>query len=92
MPLYRNALGYVIRTERLRQELTMRDIAERAPMALGYLSEVERGQKDVSSELLNTIARGLSVSISELTRRTAEVLIEWEKQEAEEKELARLAR
>jgi transcriptional regulator with XRE-family HTH domain len=70
----------------------MRDIAERAPMALGYLSEVERGQKDVSSELLNTIARGLSVSISELTRRTAEVLIEWEKQEAEEKELARLAR
>lgn len=92
MPIFRNALGYVIRTERLRQGLTMRDISVRAPMALGYLSEVERGQKDVSSELFNTIARGLGLPISELTKRTADVLAEWEQQEIEQKELARLSR
>jgi transcriptional regulator with XRE-family HTH domain len=70
----------------------MRDVAVRAPMALGYLSEVERGQKDVSSELFNTIARGLGLPISELTKRTADVLTEWEQQEIEQKELARLTR
>lgn len=80
MTLYRHALGYAIRTERLRQNLTMRDVSSRAPMALGYLSEVELGKKDISSELLESLANSLGLSLGTLIERVAVVLIDTEQQ------------
>jgi len=81
MPLYRVALGYAIRSIRTQRGFTLRDIAQRAPMALGYLSEVERGHKDISSELLETVAKGLGVTVPYIAYVTYEVLSDWEQQE-----------
>ena len=63
---YRVALGEVIREERLSQQLFQREIARRGVIALGYLSEVERGQKEISSELLESVAFGLGIAPHEL--------------------------
>ena len=87
MALYRHALGYVIRTERLQKGMTMRDVSQLAPMALGYLSEVERGQKDISSELLDAVASALNVSIAKLSYNVAEVLSDWEQQHKMKREM-----
>lgn len=64
--LYREALGLVLRQTRLDKNLTLRQASARACMALGYLSEVERGHKELSSELLRNLARGLNTEVSEL--------------------------
>jgi transcriptional regulator with XRE-family HTH domain len=66
---YRVALGEVIREERLSQQLFQREIARRGVIALGYLSEVERGQKEISSELLEGVACGLGLKAYELVIR-----------------------
>lgn len=87
MALYRTALGYAIRTERLKRGLTLRDISQRGHMALGYISEVERGQKDISSELLECVLTALGVSLGELTQQVADVITDWEQQERERTEL-----
>lgn len=63
---YRHALGSVIHDTRIEKNLTLRQVCERGVISLGYLSEVERGQKEVSSELLNCIAYGLGVHVHEL--------------------------
>ena len=81
MPLYRIALGYAIRSIRTQRELTLRDVSQQAHMALGYLSEVERGHKDISSELLETVAKGLGVTVTYIAYVTYEVLTDWEQQE-----------
>ena len=81
MPLYRIALGYTIRSIRTQRELTLRDVANRGHMALGYLSEVERGHKDISSELLETVAKGLGVTVTYIAYATYEILSDWEQQE-----------
>lgn len=65
--LFRSALGEVIREQRVESSLTLRQVSAKASVALGYLSEVERGQKEVSSELLECIAHGLGVRQSDLT-------------------------
>lgn len=83
MTLLRTALGYAIRTERTDKNLTLRAVAQRAPLALGYLSEVERGQKDISSELLNSVSRGLDMKTSDLLLRAYDILADWEQQEKE---------
>lgn len=81
--LFKVALGYAIRTERMCQGLNLRDLSGRAFMALGYLSEVERGMKDASSEVIDMIAKGLGIPASELLRHTYEVMSDWEQQEKE---------
>ena len=63
---YKDALGEVIREERLAQGITMRSLADSSPIALGYLSEVERGQKEPSSQVLERIANGLGKEAYEL--------------------------
>lgn len=83
MPLLRTAIGYAIRTKRLERGENLREVSHRAPIALGYLSEVERGQKDISSELLRAVARGLEIETSELMRYAVEVMSDWEQQEKE---------
>ena len=55
----RGAIGHVLRELRTRDRRTLREVSEKAGVSLGYLSEVERGQKEASSELLSSIADAL---------------------------------
>lgn len=64
--LYRTALGDTLREIRTEQSRTLRWVAEKSPIALGYLSEVERGQKEVSSEILADVANALGFSVGQL--------------------------
>jgi len=68
MPILRNELGDVLRDARLGQGKTLRDISSGARVSLGYLSEVERGQKEASSELLSSISVALDVPMSAILR------------------------
>jgi transcriptional regulator with XRE-family HTH domain len=63
MVLLRNELGSVLRANRLRQRRTLRDVSAAAKVSLGYLSEVERGQKEASSELLASICDALGMPL-----------------------------
>lgn len=67
---FRQALGEVIRAERQARGLRMRDISLNGYISLGHLSDVERGEKDVSSEMLNGIATGLGVDTFDLIIKT----------------------
>ncbi len=64
MVLVREAVGLTLRSARTSQSRTLRDVAREARVSLGYLSEVERGQKEASSELLNAICVALGLSLS----------------------------
>ena len=55
--LFRASLGDVLRAERMRQGMTLRDLSSSARVSLGYISEIERGQKEASSELLAALLR-----------------------------------
>ncbi|WP_456587240.1 helix-turn-helix domain-containing protein [Blastococcus sp. SYSU DS0973] len=73
MMLLRTQLGNTLRGHRLRQHRTLRDVSGAARVSLGYLSEVERGQKEASSELLASICEALEVELADLL---AEVSLE----------------
>src|SRR5947209_3302263 len=73
MTLLRTQLGNTLRVHRLRQRRTLRDVSGAARVSLGYLSEVERGQKEASSELLASICDALDVELADLL---AEVSLE----------------
>ena len=64
MALLRSAVGQTLRSARTEQSRTLRDVAREARVSLGYLSEVERGQKEASSELLNAICTALGLTLS----------------------------
>ena len=64
MVLVRGLLGDVLRRKRLRQGRTLREVSDAARVSLGYLSEVERGRKEASSELLSAICGALEVPLS----------------------------
>ena len=64
MILVRRLLGDVLRQERLRQGRTLRDVSAAAQVSLGYISEIERGQKEASSECLAAICHALDVPLS----------------------------
>jgi transcriptional regulator with XRE-family HTH domain len=74
MMLLRRMLGDVLRRHRLRQSRTLRDVSVAAGVSLGYLSEVERGRKEASSELLAAICGALDVSMAELLREVSDDL------------------
>jgi transcriptional regulator with XRE-family HTH domain len=74
MVLLRRVLGEVLRRHRLRQSRTLRDVSETAGVSLGYLSEVERGRKEASSELLAAICGALDVSLAEVLREVSDEL------------------
>ena len=63
MTLLRTHIGSALRQARISQGRTLRDVAKDARVSLGYLSEVERGQKEASSELLNSICQALDLSL-----------------------------
>lgn len=70
--LFREALGGVLREERVRRGLTLRELSGRARISLGYISEVERGQKEASSELLASLCEALEVPLSSVIREVGE--------------------
>lgn len=74
----RTALGSVIRDVRQARGLTLRDVSVRGSVALGYVSEVERGQKEVSSEVLEQIALALDVPTSDLVVEAGRRLAEYD--------------
>ena len=74
MILLRRLLGDVLRRQRQRQGRTLREVSSSARVSLGYLSEVERGQKEASSELLSSICEALDVRMSELLREVSDEL------------------
>ncbi|MFC4497866.1 helix-turn-helix domain-containing protein [Streptomyces ovatisporus] len=74
MILLRRLLGDVLRRQRQRQGRTLREVSSSARVSLGYLSEVERGQKEASSELLSSICDALDVRMSELMREVSDEL------------------
>ena len=74
MVLVRQEIGDVLRDFRLQKGRTLRQIASKASVALGYLSEVERGQKEVSSEILASVADALDTPISVIMREVGDRL------------------
>ena len=71
MILLRQHIGGSLRERRLQQGRTLRQVSVDAKVSLGYLSEVERGQKEASSELLASICEALDMRLSELLMATA---------------------
>lgn len=69
--LLRRSLGEVLRRERQRQGRTLREVSAAALVSLGYLSEVERGQKEASSELLAAICGALDLPLSFVLREVS---------------------
>jgi transcriptional regulator with XRE-family HTH domain len=64
--LLREVIGDVLRRARTTQRRTLREVSDTARVSLGYLSEVERGRKEASSELLSAICDALDVPLSQL--------------------------
>ncbi|WTO50956.1 helix-turn-helix transcriptional regulator [Streptomyces chartreusis] len=65
-PLWRDLVGDVLRRERLAQERTLKDVADAARISMPYLSEVERGRKEASSEVLAAAAHALGLGLGDL--------------------------
>ncbi len=72
MVLLRHLLGDALRRLRLRQGRTLREVSAAARVSLGYLSEVERGQKEASSELLASICGALGAPLSHVLREVSD--------------------
>lgn len=66
MVLFRRLLGDVLRDRRMQLGLTLRQVSAEARVSLGYISEVERGQKEASSELLASLCTALDAPLSEV--------------------------
>jgi transcriptional regulator with XRE-family HTH domain len=80
--LLREVLGDVLRRARTTQGRTLRQVSDSARVSLGYLSEVERGRKEASSELLSAICHALDVPLSELLVDAGEQLARQESAQA----------
>ncbi|WP_320772938.1 helix-turn-helix transcriptional regulator [Streptomyces sp. CRN 30] len=74
-PLWRDLVGDVLRRERRSQERTLKDVADAARISMPYLSEVERGRKEASSEVLAAAARALGLGLGDLLTRAHEDLV-----------------
>ncbi|GAA1778698.1 helix-turn-helix domain-containing protein [Agromyces lapidis] len=88
-PLWRNELGEVLRGERLAQERILTEVAGAAGVSPQYLSEIERGRKEPSSEVLGAVTEALGLELVEVVHRVAESLgarRELERREAERRE------
>lgn len=74
MVLFRRLLGEVLRTQRMRQGRTLRQLSADARVSLGYISEIERGQKEASSELLAALCAALDVPLSEILAEVSDAV------------------
>lgn len=68
MVLFRRLLGDVLRDQRMQRGMTLREVSAEARVSLGYISEIERGQKEASSELLASLCAALDIPLSEVLR------------------------
>lgn len=73
-PRLRTVIGEVLREERIRQDRVLFDVASGAAVSLPYLSEVERGRKEISSDVLAAVTDALDVSLVEVLERCVERL------------------
>ncbi|MEQ8842469.1 MAG: helix-turn-helix transcriptional regulator [Acidimicrobiales bacterium] len=73
-PLLRDVVGEVLRDERHRQGRTLADVAEDAAVSVQYLSEIERGRKEVSSDVLHAIHGALGIDLGEFLERSTQRL------------------
>ena len=73
-PLWREAVGRELRRERQDARRTLADVAEESGVSLPYLSEIERGLKEPSSEVLGAVAGALGLRLVDLTTRVARTL------------------
>lgn len=74
MVLFRQRLGDVLRGRRSELGLTLRQVSSSARVSLGYISEVERGQKEASSELLASLCDALDLPLSAVLRDVADAV------------------
>lgn len=74
MVLFRRLLGDVLRSRRMEQGRTLRQLCAEARVSLGYMSEIERGRKEASSELLGAICAALDVPLSEILSEVADAV------------------
>ena len=72
--LAREAIGAVLRDQRVESSMTMRALARRSGVSLGYISEIERGIKEPSSEMLEDLCDSLDMSVGELFAGAAQQL------------------
>ena len=79
MVLFRRELGDVLRNERMRRGMTLRELSSEARISLGYISEIERGQKEASSELLASLCSALDVPLSDVLREVSDAVAVTEK-------------
>jgi transcriptional regulator with XRE-family HTH domain len=75
MVILRRVIGEELRRRRQDQRRTLRDVSAAARVSLGYLSEIERGQKEASSELLAAICTALDVPLSALLRSVSDEVV-----------------
>jgi transcriptional regulator with XRE-family HTH domain len=71
MVIFRRLLGETLRQVRLDRGMTLRDVSADARVSLGYISEIERGQKEASSELLASLCAALRVPLSDVLREVS---------------------
>jgi transcriptional regulator with XRE-family HTH domain len=74
MVLLRRVIGDALRARRQGQHRTLREVSTAANVSLGYLSEIERGQKEASSELLASICDALGAKLSEVMRDVSDTV------------------
>lgn len=70
-PLLREALGDALRNERRTRGRTLRDVAKASQVSLAYLSEIERGQKEASSEIIASVCSALGITMLDLVASVA---------------------
>lgn len=78
-PLWRDVVGEVLREVRQTKRRTLKDVADSARISMPYLSEIERGRKEASSEMLAAATRALGISMTELLVRVQLRLVEYER-------------
>jgi transcriptional regulator with XRE-family HTH domain len=74
MVLFRRLLGDVLRAQRMRRGMTLREVSADARVSLGYISEIERGQKEASSELLASLCAALELPLSVVLREVSDLV------------------
>jgi transcriptional regulator with XRE-family HTH domain len=74
MVLFRRLLGGVLRDQRMQRGMTLRQVSAEARVSLGYISEIERGQKEASSELLASLCSALDIPLSDVLREVSDAV------------------
>jgi transcriptional regulator with XRE-family HTH domain len=74
-PLWRELVGAVLRQQRIERGETQREVADRAGISVQYLSEIERGRKEPSSEMLAAVGGAVDLPLLDLTRAVGRRLL-----------------